>query len=128
MPLTSIRRSLGFGWFCLLSMLIAGVIVSMDYEIGSLKSALTTHFGSTVMVATAIALIAVWPLMVFKRKRWMRGLLTAFGMGIISHMVLQIWAASSSLPTIQESLLFVVVAGTCWILIALPSALFLSRP
>ena len=37
MSLTSIWRSFGYGWFCLLSMLTAGVIISMDYEIGSLK-------------------------------------------------------------------------------------------
>ena len=128
MSSTSIWRNLGFGWFCLLSMLTAGVIVSMDYEIGSLQSALTTYFSSTVMVAIFIALMAVWPLIVFKRRQWVRGLLTALGMGVISHIVLQIWATSSALPTIQESLLFVLVAGTCWILIALPSALFLSRP
>ena len=127
MSLTFIRRSLGFGWFCLLSMLSAGVIVSMDYEIGSLQSALTTHFSSTIMVTILIALMAVWPLIVFKRRQWMRGLLTAFVMGVISHLVLQIWITSSALPTLQESLLFVVVAGLYWILIALPSALFLSR-
>ncbi|EDX83401.1 hypothetical protein S7335_581 [Synechococcus sp. PCC 7335] len=128
MSSTSIWRNLGFGWFCLLSMLTAGVIVSMDYEIGSLQSALTTYLSSTVMVAIFIALMAVWPLIVFKRRQWVRGLLTAFGMGVISHILLQMWATSSALPTVQESLLFVAVAGICWSLIALPSALFLSRP
>jgi hypothetical protein len=128
MSLTFIWRSLGFSWFCLLSMLTASIIVSMDYEIGSLKSALTTHFPSTVFVAILIALTAVWPLMMFKKGQWVRGMVTVSAMGIISHVVLQIWVSSSTLSTIQESLLFVVVAGICWTLIALPSALFLSRP
>lgn len=128
MSLTSIRRSLSFSWFCLLSTLTAGVIVSMDYEIGSLQSALTTYFSSTVVVAILIALTAVWPFILFKKRQWVRGLLTVFAIGVISHIALQVWVISSALPTIQEFLLFVIVAGTCWILIALPSALFLSRP
>ncbi|MEM6453446.1 MAG: hypothetical protein AAF703_24430 [Cyanobacteria bacterium P01_D01_bin.105] len=127
MSLTSIRRGFGFGWFCLLSMLTAGVVVSMDYEIGSLHSALTTYLSSTVVVAVFIALMAVWPLIVFKRRQWTHGLLAAFSMGVVSHLVLHMLITSSARPSIQESLLFVIVAGACWILIALPSALFLSR-
>ena len=127
MSLSPIRRSLGVGWFCLLSILTAGIIVSMDYEIGSLQSALTTHLLSTVIIAIPIALLAVWPLITFKKKRWGRGLLTTFAMGVVSYIALQLLITSSALPSLRESLLFVAVAGTSLMLISLPSALFLSR-
>ncbi|MBE9063935.1 hypothetical protein [cf. Phormidesmis sp. LEGE 11477] len=127
MSFASVRQSLGLSWFCLLSILTAGVIISVDYQIGSLQSALTNHLASTVMVAIPIALMAVWPLIAFSKRQWARGLLTVFVLSAIAFILIRVWVNTSASPTVQESLLFVAVAGSIFILISLPSALLLRR-
>ena len=131
MPFLSIRRGLSFGWFCLLVILTAGIIVSADSAIGSLQHALSYHLLTTLVISIPIALLAAGPLILFRRRYWVRGLLTALGMGIIVYGVLYMWQTTPSSQTLQEMLRLlpraVGILGGWLILVSLPPALLFSR-
>ncbi|MGD1897531.1 MAG: hypothetical protein ACFB16_11345 [Phormidesmis sp.] len=109
----------------------AGVIVSMDHEIGSLYSALSRHLGSTLVVAAPIAAAAAVPLVLFNRRQWIRGLAIALSLGAIIFSIIFFAIAPTPSLTIKTlAVLYlraILMLGSWLVLVSLPPALLFSR-
>lgn len=131
MTFSNIRRGLGIGWFCLLVVLTAGIIVASDHEIGSLQNALSIHLASTIVVSLPAGLVAIGPFILFRRQQWLLGVAIALLAGLIFHSLLCTLQTPACYSTLQAFLAMVPkvagVVGGWLILISLPSALLLNR-
>ena len=131
MTFSNIRRSLGIGWFCLLVVLTAGIIVASDHEIGSLQSALSTHLASTFVVSIPAGLVAIGPFILFRRQQWLRGGAIALLAGLVFHSLLCAWQTPACYSTLSAFLAMVPqvagVVGGWLLLVSLPPALLLNR-
>ncbi|MEM6432684.1 MAG: hypothetical protein AAF773_02330 [Cyanobacteria bacterium P01_D01_bin.115] len=131
MTFSNIRRSLGIGWFCLLVVLTAGIIVASDHEIGSLQSALSTHLASTFVVSIPAGLVAIGPFILFRRQQWLLGVAITPLVGLVFHSLLCALQTPACYSTLSAFLAMVPkvagIVGGWLILISLPPALLLNR-
>ena len=127
------RRILGYGWFSGLAIATAVLIIATDADIEGIRTVLSTPsiFIPAIFLSLIVALFAVPSFVMFRKQRWMLGILAAFKTGVMFWIVLQLLQTTTGALTIAEVLRMlprvVVICGGWVLLMSLPSALLINR-